>query len=238
MKRTFNRGRRQAGFTLIELVVSVVILVVIVGAIFSRIDSVQKAAKTESTKLDQTQESREFVDQFVRDIHMSGYPISTMYQNNPNITNKDQNTAAGLVAASPTSIRFEGDVYGNGLVYSVLYSYYATDPNSPPDPNCPCLRRSVTLKQAGDPVSGQSLPQYYTEVQNLVNTTGVFSFFNAAGGLISVGTGVDVDSATGAATIQSIDAIKVDISTQSAQKDLTTGQPIVLSLSAIAELVN
>jgi prepilin-type N-terminal cleavage/methylation domain-containing protein len=238
MKRSFNRKRRQAGFTLVELVVSIVILVVIMGAIFSRIDSVQKTAKTEATKLDQTQESREFVDQFVRDIHMSGYPISTIYQNNPSITVSDQHTAAGLVAASPTSIRFEGDVYGDGNVYSVLYTYYATDPNTPPDPNCPCLRRSVTLKQAGDPVSGQLTPQYYTEVQNLVNTTGVFSFFNAAGSSIAVGTGVNIDSATGAATIQSVDAIRVDISTQSQQKDLTTGQPIVLSLSAIAGLEN
>lgn len=251
MKRLRSQ-KRQAGFTLIELTVSVLVLVIVIGAVFARIDSVQKVAKTEATKLDQTQESREFVDQFVRDIHMSGYPISTIFQNNPALTTQTQFAANGLVYASPTSIRFEGDVYGDGNVYSVLYTYYATDPNTPPDPNCPCLRRSVTLKQQGDPISGQLTPQYYTEVQNLVNTTGVFTYSDALGNAIDLstlsctatterpsGSGcADIDTAADVGTLQKIDAIRVDVSTVSKQADMQTGQKIVLSLSSIAELEN
>src|SRR5437868_13820949 len=137
-----SKKRKQAGFTLLELAVSMIVLMVVMGAVFQQVDNVQKNARSTSMKLDLTQEGREFVDQFARDIHMSGYPISTVYSSN--LGKQDPQVALGLVAASPTSLRFEGDVYGNGVVYSVVYNYFATDVN---DPNCPCLRRSATQKR-------------------------------------------------------------------------------------------
>jgi prepilin-type N-terminal cleavage/methylation domain-containing protein len=76
-----SRKTRQAGFSLIELTISILILVIIMGAIFKQIDNIQKQTKTESMKLDLTQENRDFVDRFARDIHMAGYPISDIYQN-------------------------------------------------------------------------------------------------------------------------------------------------------------
>ena len=68
------RKHRQAGFSLLELTISILILIIVMGVVFSQINNVQKNTKTESLKLDLTQESREFVDQFARDLHMSGYP--------------------------------------------------------------------------------------------------------------------------------------------------------------------
>jgi prepilin-type N-terminal cleavage/methylation domain-containing protein len=241
-----NHRRNQAGFSLLEIMITMLVLVIVMGAVFSQVNQIQSRTKMESMKLDLTQESRAFVDQFARDLHMSGYPISTVYQTNPGSQNL--NTAIGLVFASPISLRFEGDVYGDGHVYSVLYTYVAQD-NA--DPTCPCLRRSVTLKVTADNVNGQSPPQYFTEVQNVITPQGqsqdLFTYFQGNGNAVSVGSctwasgvptcpGIDINGSP--ATIQLIDAIKVNLNTRSKQFDPQTGQPAVNSVSTIAELEN
>jgi prepilin-type N-terminal cleavage/methylation domain-containing protein len=249
MSRNSHR-RKQAGFSLIEILVAIMVLVIVMGAVFSQINQIQARSKAESLKLDLTQESRAFVDQFARDLHMSGYPISTLYQTNPGTNSKL--TAVGLVFASPISLRFEGDVYGDGNVYSVLYTYVASDAN---DPTCPCLRRSVVQKVDGDVwysgAGGQTAPQYFTEVQNVITPQGqsqdLFTYFQGSGTPVSVGsctwssgvptcTGIDINS--NSSTIQLIDAIKVNLNTRSKQFDPQTGQPAVNTVSTIAELEN
>jgi len=245
----YLRNRRQqaeAGFSLIELLITIIVLMIVMGAVFSQINQIQAKTKTESMKLDLTQESRAFADQFARDLHMSGYPISTLYQTNPG--SQDQNTAMGLVFASPISLRFEGDVYGDGNVYSVLYTYVASDAS---DPTCPCVRRSVVKKVTGDNVTGQAPPQYFTEVQNVITPQGqsqdLFTYFEGSGSAVSVGSctwssgvptcaGIDINN--NPATIQIIDAIKVNLNTRSKQFDPITGQPAVNSVTTIAELEN
>ena len=237
----------QSGFSLIELSLSILMLVIIMGAVFSQIDSVTKTTKRESMTTDLVQENRDFIDLFVRDIHMTGYPVLTMYALAPTPTSTCtpipqcvKSVAVGIVYASPTSLRLEGDIYGDGNVYSVLYTYYQTDPNTPPDPNCPCLRRSAVLKIDGDPINNQAPAQYYTEIQNIIDPTGmaqgIFTYFDSAGGAISVGTGVDFEN--NYQTIQSIDAVKVNLNVRSLQADLQTGQKVVNSLASIAELEN
>src|SRR2546426_1560874 len=62
----------QLGFSLLELMIVVLILSVITGAVFSQISMVQQRARTEQSKLDIFQESREFMDQLGRDLHQTG----------------------------------------------------------------------------------------------------------------------------------------------------------------------
>jgi prepilin-type N-terminal cleavage/methylation domain-containing protein len=237
--------RREAGFSLIELSVSILVLVIVMGAVFSQVNNVQKNTHVESMKLDLTQQNREFVDQFARDLHMSGYPVGKIYQYGAQPT--DANVALGLVFVSPTKIRFEGDVYGDGNVYSVVYQYVQADPN---DPNCPCLRRSAQFKQAADPVvedpagapKGQFPPVFYTEVQNIIDPTGmaqgIFSYFTATGAQVPVPpAGLNGDLTGDLAQIQTIDAVKVNVSTRSQQSDFH-GQQVVNSISSIAQLEN
>jgi prepilin-type N-terminal cleavage/methylation domain-containing protein len=237
---------RQRGFSLVELMVSILVLVIVVGAVFSQVNHIQRNTQRESMKLDLTQENRDFVDQFVRDLHMSGYPVASLYQYKPvSQLATESNVALGLVRVSPTDIRFEGDVYGDGNVYSVVYQYYQVDPNVPPDPNCPCLRRSAQLKQTGDSVTvktpgGQLPPLFYTEVQNIIDPAGMqqglFTFYDANGNQIVIpAAGVDIN--TGAAIIQQIDAVKVNLNTRSKQYD-ARGQQVVNSIATIAELEN
>ncbi|HSM87771.1 MAG TPA: hypothetical protein VLT16_16570, partial [Candidatus Limnocylindrales bacterium] len=64
---------RVAGFSLVETAVGLFILLVIMAAIFSQINQITEASSSEASKMDMTQEAREFIDQTVRDLHMAGY---------------------------------------------------------------------------------------------------------------------------------------------------------------------
>lgn len=253
MARSAKKRNVQAGFSLLELVISILVLVIVMGAIFKQVDNVQKTTSTESVKLDLTEQNRQFVDQFSRDVHMSGYPTPKIYSNYQGLT--DTSAASGLVFASTTDLIFEGDVYGNGTIFRVEYKYF---PSDPADPNCPCIRRSVTAKTTADPLTGYPNPVYYTEVQNVIDPTGMseplFTYFQASGSEVLVNSNTCSAPApltplplpaTGCAdivhdtpVIQQIDAIKVNLNTRSKQNDLQTLQQQVYSLSAIAELEN
>jgi hypothetical protein len=92
----------------------------------------------------------------------------------------------------------------------------------------------------GDPINGQAPPLYYTEVQNVIDPTNmvqpIFTYFNANGQAVNVGAGVDFEN--NLATIQQIDAIKVNLNVRSVQIDSQTGHSTVNSLATIAELEN
>ena len=72
--RTKAKSSSIAGFTLIELLVSLAILITVTGAVFEQINSMQKKSASEAANVDLTQQSRDFLNQTVRDLHMAGYP--------------------------------------------------------------------------------------------------------------------------------------------------------------------
>src|ERR1700749_3270574 len=80
-----QRYTRQSGFTLVEVLVSLLIMGVLTGAVFEQINHMQTRSSSEAMKLDQTQQARDFLDQTVRDLHMSGYPSASMYTNPPSL---------------------------------------------------------------------------------------------------------------------------------------------------------
>lgn len=165
MKARADIRKRQQGFSLIELLTVVVILMLVVGVVFQQIDLVQKKSRVEDTKMDLTQESREFVDQMVRDLHTSGYPNQKMYQRGV-VTTSDGRYAVGLVQVTPTWLWFEGDVDGTGQVSSIQYQLQA-DPNTG---SCPCtMRRSQVLKVNGVAPLGQGT-NWSMEANNVVNS--------------------------------------------------------------------
>ncbi len=183
-----NRPTRHAqhGFSLIEMMMVILILSIITGVVFQYVVTVQKRYRTEEARLDVQQESREFLDQMVRDLHTGGYPsfritltpgapagaapnpanAGDLVANNPKV-------AVGLVAVSYTDILFEGDVDGSGTVSSMRYTLQTDTPGF-----CPCtIGRSQRPKQAGSPLSndlgGAQLLRYSTQVQNVVNSNGL-----------------------------------------------------------------
>ena len=168
--------KQQRGISLVEMMVAVAILTLILGLVFSSLATVQQRYRAEASRLDITQESREFVDQLVRDLRQSGYPGVRLYQSGvlgATPVNSPQ-AAAGIVAASSTDLWFEADLDGSGNVSSVRYTLSSNGGT------CPCtLSRSVVTKVAGAPTS-QGL-RYVTGLEGLINSAGGAAAYPIAG---------------------------------------------------------
>lgn len=162
--------RSEQGFSLVELMIVLVILTIVMGVIFQQIVNLQQRYKTEEIKADIFSEAREFTDQFVRDIHQTGYPGKTVYTGGAlgAPPENDNRLAVGIVSATPTDLQIEADVDGDGLVDSVRYTLIAGPGNT-----CPCtLQRSQVIKLNGTAPWNQPTT-FNTEVQGIVNSVGL-----------------------------------------------------------------
>jgi prepilin-type N-terminal cleavage/methylation domain-containing protein len=228
----------QSGFTLFEMMVVLLILGVITGGIFAQIDLAQQRAFSEQVKLDNFQEARDFVDQFFRDVNQIGYPNSRMVDTStgaswtpPLVTApliNDNRLAIGLVKIDANEIRFEGDMNGDGVVQSIIYMINGST-------SCAlCLQRSQVDKVTGDPLLGQTAPNWGTETNDVI-TNPIFSYFQADGTPIAV----PVDISTGAATIASVKTIKISLTIRNnAIMDPKTHQPIETNFEGEVSLNN
>lgn len=148
--------KQQAGFTLLELMVSVLIFVGISGAIFGLMGQSQKTYRSESQALTSFQEARLGMDQIVRDADDAGYPAinhfsttpTSMYAQTPVAwhpgylaqTPCQIGTAGGGTCTTPGDfdVIFEGDFNdGNGVEW-IRYLLQGTT-----------LYRGVLAKSAG-----------------------------------------------------------------------------------------
>ncbi len=159
-RRTRKSKMCPQGFSLLELLVVMLLMSIIVGAVVSEIAVMQQRSRAEQTKVELFQEARDFVDQFVRDAHETGYPSVRMFDTaswptaplSPIYT--EPKLAAGITFIGPSEIRFEGDVEGSGKVDVVDYNLLATGNN------CPCLQRSAVVKASGSAI-------FSNQVQNV-----------------------------------------------------------------------
>lgn len=232
-----NREKiRQAGFTLIETLITIIILSIIMAAVFKQIDVAQKRSSAEQQKLDMFQESREFADMMTRDLRNAGYPNQRNFDGSMPAT--DQRNAQGLLYVGPADIWFEGAVDGDGQVWIVKYHLDTTGTD------CPCLRRSKVSKQ---PVALSD--NFSVEVQYVQNGTlamPIFSYYDASNNPIDLSsyTGNIIDgtlsttASNDKAKIASIQTVKIELSTQAKFADLQTGQRPVITLDSFVTLQN
>ena len=212
------------------------ILLVIMAAIFAQINQVTEASSSEANKLDMTQQAREFIDQTVRDLHMTGYPRQDMYS--PALPLTSPLVAAGLVRVSPTDILLEGDVQTSGSVSSVEIQYVPSDPN---DPQCPCIRRSEAAKVTGSPLAQPPAAQY-TQVESVMppgigpgqSGEDLFTFYDKNGTQVDVTAAPDISSDPVA--ISRIKTVKINLNLLSPNKDPLTKAPQRISLSVTGHL--
>ncbi len=227
--------RREQGFTLVELMVSLLILSIVTGAVFEQINQMQKKSSSEAMKLDMSQQARDFLDQTVRDLHMAGYPGASMYSNPALDPSK---VAAGLVSVSPTQILMEGDVNNDGTVYSVKIWYVASDPN---DSNCPCIRRSAIGKNQQDSFT-QPITANYTETTGVLppgqgagqSGEDLFTYYDQNGIAVG-GGGLDISTPAGQKAITGIKTVKINLSLLS-RRDIDSNTLIRTSMSATARV--
>jgi prepilin-type N-terminal cleavage/methylation domain-containing protein len=230
--RTPGSKHSQQGFSLIELLAVVLLLSVTVGGLMSQISLVQQRSRGEQTKLDIFQESRDFVDQFVRDAHQTGYPSAHMFDTSswtvapasPIYT--DTRLAAGITLIGPSEIKFEGDVEGDGNVDVVDYKL------APTGNNCPCLQRSAVDKTSGTTV-------FSNEVQNVQNagTTADPIFVGYTGSGTAV-TSADLTTLANQQTLATIKIVLIRLKTKANVVDPQTLQAPESTLSGQVTIVN
>jgi prepilin-type N-terminal cleavage/methylation domain-containing protein len=232
-----RRSETNSGFSLIELMIVLVILLTVTGAIFQLINLSTQRSATEQTKVDMFQEAREFMDQMSRDLRGAGYPnprnmdqsvFGVLALSTPLPIIDDHHAATGLVKVDTNTLWFEGDVDGSGTV-SVVQYYLDTSTTG----NCPCLRRSQLPKIDGDPLAGQSTPVYQVEVQGVLNT----NIFSAYTNGTAVGLPVMISTASGT-TIAGVDSIQALLTLQAANVDPQTRQKPVTTLVTTVRLNN
>ena len=189
--------RRQCenGFTLIETLVTVGVLVAVLGIVFSYIGRLQRVYKTEETKVDATQEARTVLDSLQRELHQAGFPGHNMYA--PNLLNvpvvNDKRNAVGIVKISPSDLWFEGDTDNDGRVESIRYTLMDAAGNPVTGASsCPCnLRRSQVLKADATAPTAQAT-NYVVALDNVINSGGVVAGGLPLAGNTVFGTGAPV----------------------------------------------
>jgi prepilin-type N-terminal cleavage/methylation domain-containing protein len=254
----------QSGFSLLEMLLVLAILSLVLGVTMTAINDVQKRSRVEEARVDLTQESREFVEQMVRDLHQSGYPTSIMYTT-PKIDPTDQNWARGLLTGTTTSVSFEGDVDGDGVVDFVQYQLVSA-PGSPAG-QCPCvLQRGSIAKVTGTAVAPGAFPN---EVDQVINSAGgvnganawviagdtqgvlhdtryqtykvdpIFRYYDQFGGELTPAAGGAFTTATGsAAGIADVRAIRIQVNTLSSVVDPVSNTFPTGSMTASARIAN
>src|ERR1700722_5920103 len=78
---------RQAGFSVLELLLSLSLFIIISGAALSLLNAAQKRFQTEGQLLSSFQEGRLALDMIVRDVNDSGYPAANQFGVTPAVTN-------------------------------------------------------------------------------------------------------------------------------------------------------
>jgi prepilin-type N-terminal cleavage/methylation domain-containing protein len=226
--KTNIKLRKQTGFSLLELLLVVLLLSIVVGALFSQINRAQVRYRVEDQKMDITQQEREFIDQFTRDLHQAGFPSPSVYGTQFDLTS--QFTAVGVWSVSPTEVHMEGDVDGDGIADVVVYSYVAAGTN------CPCLRRSQTPKVAGVAPSAQVPGAAFTQVEKVVPLANqpVFSAYDVSGTDLVAGGGTLVDNKG----LKNVKSIRITMTTQGVGMDTDAHKDIQVTMTGIARLVN
>ncbi len=242
-----DREIQPNGFSLVELMISMVVLLAVLGVVMSALAQLQRRNSGENAKMDITQSTREFVDQAVRDLHQAGFPSPNMFNAppvSPAINNI--NIAAGLVSVTPNSVQFEGDVDSNGTVQSVTIELIGSD-GVTVGGTCPCtLRRGRVAKVQGSPfqtpAGAQTIPTYYSELGN-VATNNVFSAYDQYG--YAVPLPIDLNTAAVATaspaspvTIKSIKTIQMVVNVQSPHQDLENKMAPIVSMTSQARIYN
>ena len=227
---------RTSGFSLLELMIVLIIILSISAAIFQTINLTTQRSSAEQTKIDMFQEAREFMDQMSRDLRQAGYPsarnmdpvvfgVLTLTPPQPIIN--DHHVAAGIVKVDTGDLWFEGDLDGTEppKVWAVRYHLDSSGPN------CPCLKRSQLEKQDGDPLTGQLTEVYQVEVQGVLNTD-IFSAYTNG-----TAVGLPVSTAVGS-SLATVDTVQAKLTLQAATADPQTRQRPTATLVTTVRLNN
>ena len=169
---------------MMEMLVAMVLITVVIGVVVRAVSDMERRHSSESAKIDAVQNTRDFVDQMVRDIHMVGYPPAAAIAAgniNPNagayctdsaangavnaLVRMNPNIACGIVRFSPTNVVYEGDLDGSGNVSVVFLNLVAGNGNT-----CPCTLQRGVLAKANWVANPAAVPPFFTTVNGVLNS--------------------------------------------------------------------
>jgi type II secretory pathway pseudopilin PulG len=229
MKPQHNQS---TGFTLLESMICVGVLLLLMGAVFQQVNKAQGSYRVEGQKIDLTQQQREFIDQFTRDVRQAGYPSPFSAGLTPPVDLSNNTIAAGITAISPTSITFEGDIDNTGQVKVVTYSL-----NPAVAAPCPCIQRTVAAK-------GGANQGTFVEVQNIMvpGPQGIFLAYDANGNPLA---GLNLTLSAGATTndttyksLHKIKGVRVSFTLQGTASEMTGATPVQVTMTGMARVPN
>ena len=159
-----HRNKASLGFSLLELLIAVAVVTAVMAVVMRGIIQMQQRSSTESRTVDVSQQTRDFIDQMVRDIHNVGYPPPQVVTSavaagcTANVA-----IACGVISYSHNQIICECDLDGSGTVYRV---YVQLQPGA--GGNCPCILQRGAIRKS-DALAGTA-PTYFTEVNGVLNS--------------------------------------------------------------------
>jgi prepilin-type N-terminal cleavage/methylation domain-containing protein len=220
------------GFTLLESMISVLLITIVVGAIFRQLQKAQAGYRVVGQKLDMTQQQRDFIDQFTRDLHQAGYPAPLASGLGNPVALSNTQVAAGITLISPTVLTMEGDIDNSGAVRVVTYSFI--NPGA-----CPCsIQRTIAPKTGGPATT-------YTAVENLIDpgAQGIFTAYGANGsnlGLIPAlalpvgATSADVSYQN----MKKIRSVRITFTLQGTSREMNGTTPSQVTMTGMARIPN
>jgi len=182
--------KRNDGYTLVEIVVSIAVGLVIIGAIYAAVNMGQRSTSNVERKVAAHQDARAALQLMALEIQMASYnPRSTsnIWQNPAGCAAASGNqNYRGIQAATASSISVEMDVNDNGVIAGtgnpneiITYSYNSGSQYITRETNC----------GGGQPFLGDAPTSGNPRVVHVINTTAipVFRYFNAQGTEITTG---------------------------------------------------
>jgi len=255
MSHPLSSRARQAGFSLIELLLSVSLFIIISGAAFSLLNMAQKRFKTEGQVLSSFQQGRLALDMIVRDVNDSGYPAAnqftaattavTNYAVTPVAWSPIANPCAVGVCVSPGDfdlILEELDNTTNNVEW-IHYQLVGTN----------LLRGTVPKGGVGtDPLAAAAMFPYATNVMNKTSAAQITQINAAYPGTFPAGAPVPIFTyycdtpagptlctAAGANNLaNNIREVEVTLIVMIQQPDMQTGQLRLVTLNGRGHRVN
>jgi len=214
------KDKLQCGFSLLEMMVTLIIITIVIAVVMQAVVTMEARNTVESGKVDLTQQSREFMDQIVSDIHQSGFPSirtadPTTLGLGPGCASYST-IACGLISVAPSALQFEGDVDGSGVSEVYIQEVPAGGP-------CPCTIQRGTLPKSQYIANPAAQPPYYTEVTNVMNTA-IFTAYDSSG--------------TANPVSGNIAAIQITLYVRALQPDPKTNQYPTVTMVSGAKITN
>lgn len=214
--------KSKKGFTIIELLVSVLLTSIIMGAIYSVYRVQTHSAKVQENRLEAQEYARSVLDLMVREIRNAAYnPLSAIL---------GASCGGGIIAGTP------GIVTATSTAISFTYDFRGTNSTDPPDGDCNDADEEITYQyQSPGP---QNCPTSFGDVTRTANGS-TESLTNCNVTALSL-TYYAQNSSTAMSPVvaASVQRVEISVTVKSLKPDAEFGGQLTATMTSNADLRN